>query len=151
MGTLLILDNRTTAMTGGQAHPGTGERLDGSEAPLINPEDACRGLGVQDVKVLDSYDREGLEEALRDSLSRDEYSVIVCRRPCLLLRRPEERTRYRIDAERCEDCGACLRTGCPALEQAEDHVEINELYCTGCGLCYEVCRFDAIEKVEDDQ
>jgi len=151
VGTLLVLDNRTTAMTGGQPHPGTGERLDGSEAPLIMPEDVCRGLGVQDVKVLDPYHRDELEQAVQDSLSRDEYSVIVCRRPCVLLERPEERAQYRVDAELCRDCGLCLQTGCPALQQAEGHVEINEIYCVGCGLCFEVCPFDAIKKVEDPE
>ncbi len=146
-GTLLILDNGTTAMTGGQAHPGTGLRLDGEPAPTVTPENACRGLGVRDVKVVDSYDRSGLQEALEESLGRAEYSVIVCRRPCLLLRRDAERRRYRIAPDLCKDCGACLKTGCPALEQAEGHVEINPLYCTGCGLCFDVCKFDAVEEV----
>ncbi|MGD2173807.1 MAG: indolepyruvate ferredoxin oxidoreductase subunit alpha [Candidatus Brocadiaceae bacterium] len=147
-GTLLILDNSTTAMTGGQAHPGTGKRLDGEDAPLIKAADACRGLGVKDVREIDAYDRMGLEEALRDSLGRDEFTVIVCQRPCLLLTRRRPERRYRVEQERCEDCGACLRTGCPALRQAEGHVEIDQLYCAGCGLCYEVCRFDAIQQVD---
>ncbi len=147
-GTLLILDNRTTAMTGGQEHPGTGMRLDGGPAPAISAGDVCRGLGVGDVKEVDAYDREGLEEALRDSIRREGYSVIVCRRPCLLLKRERERSQYRIAPELCTNCGACLRTGCPALQQAQEHVRINELYCAGCGLCYEVCPFDAIEPTE---
>ncbi|MFO8008803.1 MAG: thiamine pyrophosphate-dependent enzyme, partial [Candidatus Brocadiia bacterium] len=147
-GTLLILDNRTTAMTGGQAHPGTGQRLDGEPAPAISPAEACRGLGVRDIKEIDAWDRARLEAGLQDSLSRNEYSVLVCRRPCLLLSRRRERAAYRVDPERCENCGLCLRTGCPALKQLEDHVEIDRIYCAGCGLCFEVCRFDAIEPVE---
>lgn len=147
-GTLLILDNRTTAMTGGQDHPGSGKRLDGSPAPEIDPVEVCRSLGVDDVKSLDSYDRSGLEEAVRDSLKRKDFSVIVCRRPCLLLEKDRKRVRYRIDPERCTACGACLRTGCPALTEYEDQVEIDRLYCVGCGLCFEVCRFGAVEEAE---
>jgi len=147
-GTLLILDNRTTAMTGGQAHPGTGRRLDGAEAPALDAADACRGLGVRDVKIVDPWDRQALEDALADSLSRDEFSVIVCRRPCLLLTRGEERDLYRVEAATCKDCGACLRLGCPALRQAEGHVEIQPGVCAGCGLCFEVCKFGAVVQVE---
>ena len=146
-GTLLILDNRTTAMTGGQAHPGTGQRLDGADAPALDPADVCRGLGVRDVKVVDPHERGVLEEALRDSTGRDEFSVIVCRRPCLLLDRHAARDTFRVDAELCKDCGACLRLGCPAISQAEGHVTINPAFCTGCGLCSDVCKFGAIQKV----
>jgi len=146
-GTLLILDNRTTAMTGGQPHPGTGRRLDRGAAPPVDAAEVCRGLGVRDVKVVDPYDRPGLEQALQDSIARDEFSVIVCRRPCLLLTRGEKRDKYRIDPQVCKVCGACLRLGCPAMSQADGHVEINEVYCAGCGLCSEVCKFDAIAKV----
>ena len=146
-GTLLILDNRTTAMTGGQQHPGTGARLDGSPAPAIDCADVCRGLGVTDVREVDPYDREALEQALRETTAADHYSVIVCRHPCLLLTRREKRDKYQIDPDTCKNCGACLRVGCPALRQADDHVEIDVVQCAGCGLCFEVCKFDAIAKV----
>ncbi len=145
-GVLLILDNRTTAMTGGQHHPGTGERLSGEPAPALDAAQACRGLGVADVKVLDPYDRDELEAALKDSLERDEYSVIVCRHPCLLLERGKPHDTYRVDANVCRECGACLRIGCPAITQVEGAVEINQDLCTGCALCYEACKFGAIDK-----
>lgn len=147
-GTLLILDNRTTAMTGGQDHPGTGQRLDGGAAPEVDAAEACRGLGVKDVKVVDAYDRKGFQEALADSMERDEYSVIVVRRPCLLLDRSAQRPKFAIDPEVCSNCGACLRVGCPALKQAEGHVEINRILCNGCGLCFEVCKFDAVSPAQ---
>ena len=147
-GTLLILDNRTTAMTGGQEHPGTGKRLDGSDAPAIDPADVCRGLGVRDVRVLDPYDRPALEQALRETTASDSFSVIVCRHPCLLLTRGQRRDKYAIDPDTCKNCGACLRLGCPALSQADDHVEILTVQCGGCGLCFEVCKFDAIARVD---
>jgi len=149
-GVLLILDNRTTAMTGGQDHPGTGRRLDGRPAREIDPAEVCRAMGVADVKVLDSYDRKGFEEALKDSLAKDDYSVIVCRRPCLLLDRKAKRDKYRIDAELCKNCGACLKMGCPALKQMEERVEIDPILCAGCGLCFDICKFNAISKVETD-
>ena len=134
-------------MTGGQDHPGTGRRLTGEMGSAADPAEVCRALGVKDVKVLDSYDRKRLEEAIRDSLSRDEYSVIVCRRPCVLVDRQAKRGRYAVDPARCKNCGACLRLGCPAMSQAEGHVEISAM-CAGCGLCVEACRFDAIHKVQ---
>jgi indolepyruvate ferredoxin oxidoreductase alpha subunit len=143
-GTLLILDNSTTAMTGGQDHPGTGERLDGLPAPALDPGAVCRAMGVQDVQEVDAWDRDALREALENSLGTQGYSVIVARRPCLLLERRQERQSYEIDAEACKNCGACIRLGCPALVQKEGHVEINRMFCNGCGLCYEVCKFDAI-------
>jgi len=145
-GILLILDNRITAMTGGQDHPGTGRRLDGVESPALDVAEVCRGLGVKDVKTVDPYERDALEEALRDSLQRDEYSVIVCRRPCMLLERGRPHDTYRVDADQCRDCGACLRVGCPAITQQEGHVSIDPMLCTGCGLCYDVCKFGAIQK-----
>ncbi len=148
-GTLLILDNRTTAMTGGQAHPGTGSRLDGTDAPAIDPADVCRGLGVRDVRVLDPYDRAGLEQALRETTANDEFSVIVCRHPCLLLTRGERHDLYRVEADKCKECkdyGVCLRLGCPALCEADGHVEIHPAHCAGCGLCFEVCKVGAIVK-----
>jgi indolepyruvate ferredoxin oxidoreductase alpha subunit len=147
-GTLLVLDNRTTAMTGGQDHPGTGRRLDGAPAPTADVAQVCRGLGVRDVHVVDPYDRAGLEQAVREAVAADEYSVIVCRRPCVLAERPPERRRCRIDADVCTNCGACLRTGCPALRPAEDHVEIDAALCRGCGLCADMCRFGAVQEVE---
>jgi len=147
-GTLLVLDNRTTAMTGGQDHPGTGRRLDGTAAPQADVAAVCRGLGVRDVRVIDPYDRAGLERALREATAGDRYSVIVCRRPCLLAERPREVRRFVIDAEACRDCGACLRTGCPALEPADGFVRISEALCRGCGLCAEMCRFGAVREVQ---
>jgi indolepyruvate ferredoxin oxidoreductase alpha subunit len=148
-GTLLILDNRTTAMTGGQDHPGTGERLDGLPAPAMDAGAVCRAMGVEDVKEVDAWDREGLTQALEDSLGRPGYSVIVAKRPCMLLERREQRQSYEIDAEECKNCGACIRLGCPALVQREGHVEINEYFCNGCGLCFEVCSFNAISLSEE--
>jgi len=147
-GTILILDNRITAMTGGQNNPGTGKTLSGEKANEINIESLCRGIGIKDVKVIENYDLKAIEEALKDSLAKeDELSVIITTRPCVLIVPPDKP--YRVDQDKCKACGACLKTGCPALiKQENGKVRIDSLSCNGCGLCFQVCPFQAISKEE---
>jgi indolepyruvate ferredoxin oxidoreductase alpha subunit len=147
-GTILILDNRITAMTGGQHNPGTGRTLMNEVTDEIDIPSLCRGLGVKDVKVVDNYDMEALEKALRDSVERDELSVVITKRPCVLIIKPE--TPYEVVEEKCTACGACLRTGCPALIKQEDgKVVIDRFLCNGCSVCDQVCPFDAIVLEEE--
>jgi len=145
-GTVLILDNRITAMTGGQHNPGTGLTLMGEKAGEMDIEKLCRGLGIQDVKVVDNYDLKAIEEALKDSLAKkDELSVVITKRPCVLIVKPENPVKVNQDA--CKACGVCLKTGCPALiKQENGKVTIDTLLCNGCGLCVQVCPFKAIHK-----
>jgi indolepyruvate ferredoxin oxidoreductase alpha subunit len=155
-GTVVVLDNHTTAMTGHQQHPGTGKTLMGDETAETRIEDVARGLGVRRVRVVDPYDLEATYEALKEELDSPEPSVIVCRRPCILGARAKVENRYEIGPDKCTGCGVCLRLGCPAMEKTEevaeatgkDKVRINEVLCVGCGLCVQVCRLDAVhEKV----
>jgi len=144
-GTVIVLDNRITAMTGHQDHPGTGRTLQGEEAYAIDVADVARAVGVRHVTVIDPFDLDGLEETLKEYMALDEPALVVARRPCAL-RAKVAGTPYRINEERCTDCGACLRLGCPPIVREGKRVRIESSLCTGCGLCAEVCRFDAIER-----
>jgi indolepyruvate ferredoxin oxidoreductase alpha subunit len=156
-GTVVVLDNRTTAMTGHQEHPGTGRTLMGIETVESRIEDVARGLGVRRVRVLDPYDLEETYKVLKEELDAPEPSVIVARRPCVLGARVKVEERYEIEPDKCSGCGVCLRLGCPAMEKSEEiaeatgkaKVRINEVLCVGCGVCVQVCRPDAIhDKVQ---
>jgi len=150
----LILDNRTTAMTGHQQHPGTGKTLQGQDTVAVEFEPLVRAMGIPHVTTVDAYKIKDVEAALREALDREEPSVIVVRRECVLL--PEVRRTYKplkVDLSECNACWACLRTGCPALRKSNEvyektrreKVEIDPLLCTGCELCAQVCPTNAIQ------
>jgi len=149
----IVLDNRTTAMTGHQDHPGTGRTLQGEETVAVKIEDLARAMGIEEVHIVDPYDLEGVEGALRACLAQDGPALIVARRQCALL--PEARERWmplRVDEERCNGCGLCFGVGCPALVKSERLDEktgrpkawIDPLLCTGCEICAQVCARKAI-------
>ncbi len=141
--TLIILDNSTTGMTGHQQHPATGLTLKNQPAPILDIVALCKIVGVESVQVVDAYDLKAVETAVKEELSRDGVSVIVAKRPCALLNRnypPALRT------ENCVKCGMCLKIGCPAIEkQADGSARINPTGCVGCGVCKQLCKFDAIK------
>ncbi|NLG25770.1 MAG: indolepyruvate ferredoxin oxidoreductase subunit alpha [Clostridiales bacterium] len=146
--TLLILDNSTTAMTGHQQNPATGLDLHGAPAAAkIDLEALCRAAGASSVRTLDAYDLKGLEAALREETARKGASVIIARRPCVLLDKKAKYTPYQVDPDRCRACGLCGRIGCPAIERRPDRKAwINPSPCVGCGLCAQLCPFSAIRK-----
>lgn len=144
---VIVLDNRTTAMTGHQGHPGTGIGTRGERLHEIPIEDVARGFGLKRVFVVDAYDTRELRRVLEESLKADEPTLIVARRPCALL--PEARaTRgpaYWVDPKRCNGCGLCFGIGCPAiLKTPEGKAEIDTLLCAACDLCAQVCARGAI-------
>lgn len=144
-GVVIILDNRTTAMTGRQHHPATGITLHGEETTVVDLEQVCRGVGVRRVRVVDPFDLDGIESFLQESLGLSEPSVMIARAPCVFLTRGEERHPYRVIPDVCVACERCLKTGCPALIRLPDgKVEIDEGLCTGCGVCAQVCMVEAI-------
>ncbi|MGC8874469.1 MAG: indolepyruvate ferredoxin oxidoreductase subunit alpha [Chloroflexia bacterium] len=148
---VLVLDNRTTAMTGHQGHPGTGIGTRGERLHEIPIEDVARAFGLKRVFVVDAYDTRALRRMLEESLKADEPTVIVARRACVLL--PEARAArgpaYWVDAERCNGCGLCFSIGCPAiLKTAEGKAEIDVLLCAACDLCAQVCARGAIHPGE---
>jgi indolepyruvate ferredoxin oxidoreductase alpha subunit len=148
--TVIILDNYTTAMTGRQDHPGSGFDAAGNRTRQVDWEVLLKGLGVEHVRLVDAYNLEEIENTLEEEINRDEPSVMVVQGACMLLRnRPVKRLEpFRIDREVCTNCGMCLGIGCPAISRLEGSPEekpvIDTAQCTGCELCFQVCRFEAI-------
>jgi len=143
--TILILDNRTTAMTGHQEHPGTGISAQGKETYAVDIESLCRGIGVKDLKVVDAFDLKALRSGVRDSLERPEVSVIIVRGACAMQVRKRANPR-KVDTEKCDQCGVCLRLGCPAIQSADGQVFIESTLCAGdiCTICEQLCPQKAI-------
>lgn len=142
-GTVIILDNGTTAMTGHQDHPGTGRTLSGEEAPAVDLEALVRALGVRRVRVVDPLDVARLMEAVKEEVAAPETSVIIARRPCALLRK-EVRRPVRVEAELCKGCRTCLKLGCPAISVQGKKAAVDAMLCNGCGLCVQVCKHGAL-------
>jgi indolepyruvate ferredoxin oxidoreductase, alpha subunit len=151
--TVLILDNRITAMTGRQENPASGFTLAGEAAPEVNIPELCRALGIRHVRLIDPYDLEATRKALEEEMARPEPSVLVTSRPCCLIKdecRFEKGTVLAVDQEACTGCRACLRIGCPAIEwqSAPDgnkgKAYIDPSLCTGCKVCRQLCKFNAI-------
>ena len=146
-GTVMIMDNSITAMTGGQQHPGTGFGLRGNPAPRLDFEKLARACGVEHVRVVDPHDLEQMERALREELAREEPSVIITRRPCIMVKRPASRAVARVDPEKCVGCKICMKVGCPAISFEEDRPVISSLLCyPDCNLCVQVCPTGALSK-----
>lgn len=147
-GTVLILDNSTTGMTGHQDHAATGKTLQGDPTYAINIPNLCRAVGVPNVQEINAFDIEALEKAIKEEVAKDEVSVIITKTPCVLLdKRPKPL--YAADPEKCKKCGMCMKPGCPAMTRNEDGtIRIDDTMCTGCGLCESLCKFGAIELVK---
>ncbi len=143
-GTLLILDNSTTGMTGHQQNPATGLTLKNKPAPQVDIVALCRAAGVNRVRTLDPHDLHALEEALREELAAPEPSVIVARRPCVLLPIVKKEYKNTINVQACKGCKACMRIGCPAIRADGEHLTVDWSLCVGCGLCVRLCRFGAM-------
>ncbi len=165
--TVIILDNRTTAMTGHQPNPSTGRTINGTETNEIDLEALCRAVGVRNVVTIDPHDIDNTYRVIKEEVKRHEPSVIISRAPCALL--PEvrrlRRPVFKVLEEFCTGCRRCLKLGCPALqwtgidrEEAErrgrpkqkGYTHISSVLCNGCGECEMVCRFDAIVKEAED-
>ena len=148
-GTVVILDNSTTGMTGHQDHAATGKTLKGQVVPAISIYNLCKSLGIEHVYEVNAFDLPGLEEAFKRETARDGVSVIITKSPCALLKGVKFPNKCRPIPDKCKKCGACLRPGCPALTKNEDGtISIDETMCNGCGLCSQLCKFEAIETVK---
>jgi len=139
------MDNRTTGMTGHQNHPGTGVTIKGEPTHTLDLVDLCRACGVQNVSVIDPYDLANIENTIKESLKAEGVSVIIAKRPCVLL---DKSKRYEpISISNCKKCGLCLKLGCPALSKCKDNsVEVDATLCTGCMVCAQTCKSGSMKK-----
>jgi len=150
--TVIILDNRITAMTGRQDNPASGFTLMGDPTNAVNFPELCRALGVKHVRTVNPYNLEETRAAIHEEMNRPEPSVIITNKPCVLVKREGVFQRAEalcVDTDRCASCRACLRIGCPAIEWRQAEGEKGKAYidpslCTGCDLCRQLCKFDAI-------
>lgn len=143
VGTVIVLDNRITGMTGHQHNPSTGKNAKGQEAPAIDIAQLAKACGVKHVVEVDPFDLDAVERAVKEETARDELSVIITKRPCaLIVKQPD--IPYVI-TDNCKNCKKCLSIGCPAIEVADGKPIIAAESCVGCGLCADVCPFEAIE------
>ena len=147
-GTVMILDNRTTGMTGHQDHAATGKTLKGEETNSVDLVELCHAVGVKNVIEVNAFDVEGLTKVVKESTQSDELTVIITKSPCVLLKGQKFPNKCVADPEKCKKCGMCLKIGCPAItKQADGTVKIDETMCNGCGLCKSYCKFGAISTV----
>ncbi len=146
-GTVIILDNRITGMTGHQDNPNTGRNAKGEPAPAIDIATLCRACGVQHVTEIDPFDVKGLEKLIKEETERDALSVIITKRPCaLIVKQPD--IPYQV-TDKCKNCKMCMKIGCPAIEERGGKPYISPESCVGCDLCARVCPFDAIEMTQN--
>lgn len=147
-GTVMILDNSTTGMTGHQDHAATGKTLLGEPTYAIDIPALCRAIGVKNVIEVNAFDIATLEKVVKEEVARDEVSVIITKTPCVLLSK-EKKPLYVAHEDKCKKCGMCMKPGCPAMTRnADGTIHIDDTMCTGCGLCETLCKFDAIELVK---
>jgi len=154
--TVVILDNRITAMTGRQDNPGSGFTLMNEPAHQIDLALLCRALGVKHVRTINPFDLEETRRVLSEEMERPETSVVITDKPCVLVKREGVFKRgplYTVDAEMCTGCRACLGLGCPAIQwrpaEGKKGVSyINPMLCTGCDVCRQLCKFDAIGRAK---
>ena len=143
--TVIILDNRTTGMTGHQNHPATGKTIKNEPTYELDLAEVCRAVGVPNVRTVDPADLAATEAAVREEIAKDEVSVIIAKRPCALLTK-RLYNGFKVN-ENCKKCKACLKLGCPAIVNGENGITIDVSLCTECGLCKSVCKFGAIEPI----
>ena len=142
--TVIILDNSITGMTGHQQNPTTGYNLKGDPCAKIDLESLCRAVGVSRVRVVDPYDLAACDAAVKEELAAKEPSVIISRRPCALLKYVKHPGPIASDPDKCVGCKSCMRIGCPAISIADGKAVIDNTLCTGCGVCTQLCKFDAL-------
>ncbi len=148
-GTVMILDNSTTGMTGHQDHAATGKTLMGEATYSVDLENLCKAVGVQHVHVVDAFDTKKLEKTIKEAVALDEVVVIIAQAPCALLDKSPVTLQYTIEQDKCKKCGLCMKPGCPAITKKDNgDIEINDTMCDGCGLCVDQCRFDAIKSTK---
>ncbi|MCR5042509.1 MAG: indolepyruvate ferredoxin oxidoreductase subunit alpha [Clostridia bacterium] len=144
--TVIILDNSITGMTGHQQNPTTGYNIKGDPAGKIDLESLCRAMGFRRIAVVDPYDLGECDRVIKEELAADEPSVIISRRPCALLKYVRHKPPMRVDPDKCRSCRMCMKIGCPAVSMRSGKAVIDKTLCVGCGVCSQLCRFDAVRE-----
>jgi indolepyruvate ferredoxin oxidoreductase alpha subunit len=143
--TICILDNHITAMTGHQENPGSGKSISGKESLKLDLAKICEAVGVKRVRLVDPYNLEETEKAVKEELESDEVSVIISSAPCLLHDKMQFAGAYTIENDKCSKCGVCIQLGCSAIGiDSNGYPYIDPLLCPGCTLCQQVCKYDAV-------
>jgi len=142
--TVIILDNSITGMTGHQQNPTTGKNLRGEPAGKVDLEALCKALGFNRVRVVDPYDLKAVEEAVTDELAAKEPSIIISRRPCVMIKGTVHKPPISVDEGKCVGCKQCMSIGCPAIAVKDKKAHIDPTLCIGCKVCSQMCKFGAI-------
>ena len=154
-GTVIIMDNHTTAMTGHQDHPGNDYTLMGQATQRVDIENIVRSLGVEKVISVDAFDVKAMGKALKECTAYDGTAVLIAKGPCIFVSRNPQPA-YMVDADLCIACGTCARVGCPATTKIDEinpknkmkKAGIDPVLCIGCDICRQVCPTGAIQKPE---
>ena len=142
--TVIIVDNSITGMTGHQQNPTTGYNIKGDPAAKVDLESLCKALGINRVRVVDPYDLKACDTAVKEELAAEEPSVIISRRPCVLLKSVKLEAPLTVDNDKCRSCKRCMTLGCPAISMKDGKAKVDATLCVGCGVCKQLCAFDAI-------
>lgn len=142
--TVIILDNSITGMTGHQQNPTTGKNLRGEPAGKVDLEALCRALGFNRVRVVDPYDLKAVEETVTEELAAKEPSIIISRRPCVMIKGTVHKPPISVDESKCVGCKQCMSIGCPAIAVKDKKAHIDPTLCIGCKVCSQMCKFEAI-------
>ena len=145
--TVIIVDNSITGMTGHQQNPTTGFNLKGDPCTKIDLESLCRSVGIRRVRVVDPYDLNQCDAAIKEELAADEPSVIISRRPCALLKYVKHKKPLTVDEDKCVGCKACMKIGCPAISIVDGKAKVDATQCVGCGVCEQLCKLGALKEV----
>jgi len=147
-GTLIIVDNSITGMTGHQQNPTTGFNLKGDPCAKIDLETLCRAVGIKRVQVVDPYDLAACDKAIKEELAANEPSVIISRRPCALLKYVKHSSPLEVKQDKCIGCKACMKIGCPAISIVDGKAKVDNTLCVGCGVCSQLCKVGALGEKE---
>ena len=144
--TVIILDNSITGMTGHQQNPTTGYNIKGEPAAAVNLEELCHAIGIERVRVVDPYNLKECEDAILEELSVPAPSVIISRRPCMLLKYVKPKPPVKVNSDKCVGCKMCMKIGCPSISMKNGKAHIDATQCVGCDVCTQMCKLSAIEK-----
>ncbi len=143
--TVIILDNSITGMTGHQQNPSTGYNIKGDPAGKVSLEKLCESIGINSIRVVDPYNLEECERVIKEEIVKPEPSVIISRRPCVLLKYVKPKKPLVVNKEKCRGCKRCMKFGCPAISFRDNHAAVDATLCVGCETCEQLCPFDAFE------